>query len=295
MPVPTTLPIYITTTIPGSQFIKYKPNMTIPSIEEKNVLFNPLVKLSQNIIDKTPQQDKVTQFFEKGLFHTLMIRSEKFKNSRNLKKATKDGIVDNNIRITLQNIFKPNSVFYIDKRPYTIYSFDWEKGDWQIDTKISDVPSTYKGQYGINTMNYRYIMEEQLKQAKEELNSLPTEVLRGTTYKDSAVYPKQNSNTNTHVKKLSENSSSSNIRYYVDITLSLYPGTEIPLSERPLIGCRNIKYKLHKAWGDLIGKKYLLQPHYENTQSNNPANNKANKTQKKINKYGGKTRKRKNK
>jgi len=283
MAIPITLTIYINTSIPGSQFIKYNPNMTILNIESKNVYFNPLVKLSQKIIDKTPKQDIVKQFFEKGLFKTLMVRSKQFTNPRNLKQAVEKGVVDNNIKITLQNIFKPNSLFYIDGNPYTIYSFDWEKGNWKIDTKISEVPTTYKGEYGINTVNYRTIMEEQLRQAKRELNSLPKDLTQGSAIKESSTTGLvQTPNTPVLSAK-----PTSNLSYYIDITLDLYPGKEIPLSERPYIGCRNTKHKLNKAWAELLGKTYSLQPHYY------PSNKKKANTQNNPKRYGGKSTTRK--
>jgi len=280
MSIPTTLTIYINTSIPGFQFIKYNPTMTIPTINSKNVYFNPLVKLSQSIIDKTSKQDTINQFFEKELFKTLIIRSEQFTKPRNLKQATQQGFIDNNIEVVLKNIFKSNSIFYIDGQPYTIYSFDWEKGNWKIDTKITQVPTAYKGQYGINTMNYRTIMEEQLKEAKAELNSLPKDVIQGSAVKEP-------SSVSQSTKQKISSRPTSNLSYYIDITLSLYPGKEIPLIERPSMGCRNTKHKLNKAWADLLGKTYALQPHYKNQYN-------AEKTSKRVkNKYGGKTRKNK--
>jgi hypothetical protein len=283
MSIPTTLTIYINTSIPGSQFIKYSPTMTIPNIDSKNVYFNPLVKLSQKIIDKTPKQDIVTQFFEKGLFKTLIIRSEQFTKPRTLRQAVEKGFIDNNIEITLKNIFKSNNLFYIHGQPYTIYSFDWEKGNWKIDTKISEVPSTYKGQYGINTVNYRTIMEEQLRQAKRELNSLPKDLTHGSAVKESTNVPI----VQTPNPSLVSSKPSSNLSYYIDITLQLYPGKEIPLSERPSIGCRNTKHKLNKAWAELLGKTYSLQPHYY------PSNKKKANTQNNPKRYGGKSTTRK--
>ena len=263
MSIPNTLTIYINTSIPGNQFIKYIPTMTIPNIDSKNVYFNPLVKLSQPVIDKTPKKEIVTQFFEKGLFNTLLIRSEQFTKPRNLKQATQQGFVDNNIEVTLKNIFKPNSLFYLNNQPYTVYSFEWEKGNWKIDTKITEVPKTYKGQYGISTMNYRLIMEEQLKEAKQALHNLPRDVTYGSAINQDSSYqvPPQSDDRPISSKP------TSSLSYYIDITLDLYPGESIPLSERPAIGCRNTKHKLNKAWAELLGKTYSLQPHYyENKQ-----------------------------
>ena len=54
IPIPNTLTITINTSVPGYQTIKYKPDMTIKSIDkdEKTIWFDPLVPLNQSIIDK---------------------------------------------------------------------------------------------------------------------------------------------------------------------------------------------------------------------------------------------------
>ena len=62
----------------------------------------------------------------------------------------------------------------------------------------------------------------------------------------------------------------SNISYYITITLDLYPGTSIPISEKPAIACRNTKNKLNKAWADFRGLKYSIQPH--NYDTSKPTN-----------------------
>jgi hypothetical protein len=182
MSIPNTLTIYINTNIPGSQFIKYSPSMTIPKTNSKIVCFDPLVKLSQKIIDKTPPQYKIIQFFEKHLFKTLISRTEGFQPYRDIQQATEQGLIDDNIEITLYNLFQPNHLFYINQKPYSIFSRDWERGNWKIDTKITEVPTNYKGQYGISSMNYRNIIQTQLKEANNELNALPPDVIEGPNF-----------------------------------------------------------------------------------------------------------------
>ena len=181
MSIPNTLTIYIHTSIPGSQFIKYKPSMTIPKIDSKTVYFDPLVKLKQKSIDLTPENNRVAQFFEKNLFKTLISQTENFQDYHTLKQSTETGIVDDNIDLTLKNIFKTDSIFYIDNKPYTIFSVEWERGNWKIDTKMSEMPANYKGQYG--SIAYRNALASQLTQAKSELDMLPPETQQGQNYK----------------------------------------------------------------------------------------------------------------
>jgi hypothetical protein len=67
---------------------------------------------------------------------------------------------------------------------------------------------------------------------------------------------------NTNVSNVLDKDS--NIGYYVVITLNLYPGTSIPLSEKPSLACRGSLNKMKKSWADVFGKIYALQPHYSN-------------------------------
>jgi hypothetical protein len=137
--IPNELKININTNIPGFQKIKYKPDMTIKSNskDDKVVNFNPLVKLNKTVIDSIPSEIRVKQFFNKGLFNSL-INSHGLLREPTLTKATKEGFVDNNIRLTLDTLFPLGSVIYINKQPYVIGDIQWTKGNWKLDTKIKN-------------------------------------------------------------------------------------------------------------------------------------------------------------
>ena len=49
--------------------------------------------------------------------------------------ATKFGFIDNNIKLTLDTIFRHNAPFFIKDKPYLVDSYSWTWGDWRIDTK----------------------------------------------------------------------------------------------------------------------------------------------------------------
>jgi len=200
MSLPNTLTIYINTTIPGHQFFKYQPSNTIPNSQSKIVLFDPIIKLNQNIINQTPQNDKMAQFFEKNLFKTLIIRTEQFQPIRSIQQSVKEGIIDNNIIITLNNIFKSNNLFYINKTPYTIFSSDWETGNWKIDTKINTPSYNYSN---INSPLNREIIQTQINNANKELNKLPENIIKGDSYKEPINLSESiNSNSNSKSKSI---------------------------------------------------------------------------------------------
>jgi hypothetical protein len=114
--IPDTLIITINTSIPGHQVIKFSPNMLIPKSDDKNVWFNPLVPLNKSIIDKIPPKMKVSEFFNKGLFTSLM-NAHHTRNELTLAEAKYNGTIDNNINIVnLDNTQK----LLINKNDYLI-------------------------------------------------------------------------------------------------------------------------------------------------------------------------------
>jgi hypothetical protein len=130
---PNQLNIIINTSVFGYEKIIYKPSMTITDTDEKNVEFNPLIKLNKSVIEKIPKDYRIKQFFNKEMFQSLLIKNGG-KYAKSLLQATRSGNVDNNIKVTLDNIFPVGSVIYIEKQPYTIGDVQWTTGDWKIIT-----------------------------------------------------------------------------------------------------------------------------------------------------------------
>ena len=160
MSIPNTLTVYINTRIPGFQKLKYKPSMTVANAGD-NVYFDPLVKLSKSTIQSVPvtanenkEKQVASQFFNRGMFETMINRSlssvfsgqlldnEGDTLNTKLKKAVEKNVVDENINLTLKTLFRPNSIITIAGKPYTIYSYSWDKGDWKVDTKLYTLNNT---------------------------------------------------------------------------------------------------------------------------------------------------------
>ena len=128
---PDQLTIIIRTSIPGFQEIEYKPSMTIKGSSEKDVKFNPLIQLNQYVINNIPEEYRIKQFFNKGLFQSLLNYTGATP-AKDLLQATRYGYVDNNINVTLNSIFPVGSVIYIDNKEYVIADHQWTRGDWKI-------------------------------------------------------------------------------------------------------------------------------------------------------------------
>ena len=138
--IPNELKIIINTNIPGYQSIRYKPSMTLPDDKtDGTVQFNPLVKLKSSVIKSLPENIQKKEFFNKGLFQSL-INSHGLVKNKSLVASTKEGYVNNNIKLTLDTLFPSNSILYINKQPYVIADVQWTTGDWKIDKKIQQVP-----------------------------------------------------------------------------------------------------------------------------------------------------------
>jgi hypothetical protein len=167
--VPNELKITINTSVPGFQTIKYNSSMTIKDKNKNQVCFNPLVKLDKNVIEKIPKEIRISEFFNKGMFESL-INMHGMTKEKTLKDATQKGYVDNNIRVTLDTIFSTGSVIYINKEPYAIADVQWTNGDWKIDTK--EKPVEFDTSKITNPQMYANIIKEEIKTGETQLEDL---------------------------------------------------------------------------------------------------------------------------
>jgi hypothetical protein len=174
---PKSLIILINTRIRGHPKIKYEPNMSVPSIGSKTVYFDPVIKINNSVAKTVPKgyppSELYTQFFDKGTFDSLISRtlSQSYigQKTKTIEQATEEGFIDNNIKITLNQLFKTDSIFYIDRQPYTINNFDWDTGDWIVGTKKIE-QNFEMGNYGqgMHAMMEMQFNKEQEMSANEE-------------------------------------------------------------------------------------------------------------------------------
>ena len=135
--IPDELIIIIKTNIDDQEEIfRYKPYMS-KNMNSNSVLFNPLYKLDNKSIEKLNDDYKKNLFFKKNLFNSLILKE---KPIQNLKEAVNRNYIDNNIKITLDNLFPDNFI------PYDIAN------DFMIDLKEGDVLFTKDGKIGSTGM-----------------------------------------------------------------------------------------------------------------------------------------------
>ncbi len=170
--VPNQLIITINTSIPGYQKLKYSPSMTIPNSTEKTVIFDPLVKLDKTIVDKIPEDLRKKQFFNKGLFQSLLNYTNK-SPAKNLNQAAQQGYIDNNIKVTLETIFPDYSSIYIGGKPYVITDVQWTNGSWNVDTKRKLIEPKL----------YHVAVKDEIISGEQQLKMLSPSLINGPNYK----------------------------------------------------------------------------------------------------------------
>ena len=175
--IPNTLIIYIKTRIANYYKINYDPSMSVPKVNSHTVYIDPLVEYTKRAIldlpNGAPKDLLLTQFFLPNQFDSLINRVlssfTSMQGVRTLEQAKNEGVIDTNIQLTLNTLFKRNNLFYINNRPYTIIGNTWNKGDWEIDTKPVDKLIT----------PFTPLKGDELESAEQELNDLGEGVKMG--------------------------------------------------------------------------------------------------------------------
>ena len=180
--------------------IAYTPQMSIPTTSSKFVNFNPLIKINKNILsreyninlnEKTALNENILDvFFNKQKFNDFLnlILEKTGKKELKIQDSCTEKVIDNNIKTTLDILFKPGNVLEINKKKYTIFNYSWLDGDWLI---YSD--DIKKGDEEEQTYYHRrrYDNEENehtiTKKAFDTLNKVIPDCLKGTTIGNSLL------------------------------------------------------------------------------------------------------------
>jgi len=192
---PDQLNIIIRSSVPGYQQIDYMPSMTMKDIPDRRVYFNPFIKLNKSKIETIPEEYRIKEFFNKGLFQSLL-NYNGGTPSRSLIESTRNGYVDNNIRVTIETIFPIKSVIYIGKSPYVITDVQWSTGDWKIEIKQKQV------QIPLHRISdpllFTQMVRNEIVSGEEQLEQIPTIIRTGANYVEQPnIYTNAVNNTGT--------------------------------------------------------------------------------------------------
>ena len=227
--IPNELNITINTSVPGFQKIKYKPSMTIPNInkDDKTIQFDPLLKLNPAIIKKVPEDLRKKEFFNRGLFQSLLNYHHGSHKAKTLKEATFTGIVDNNIKVTLDTLFPTNSVIYINKNPYVIVDIQWRKGDWKLDTKMK--PVNIDSSKIQNPYLYASVVHDEIISGERQLRELSPELTYGENYvgPQNTIKP-ATTTTSTTIDTIATTNTSSPSSVAIPVAIPVASGVSLP-------------------------------------------------------------------
>ena len=183
-PIPRSISITVTTTIPGHQEFKLEPHVFGINMgkgrrgtNRKTAMLNPQLKLSQKAIDLAGDNIK-KQFYDRDLFMTLnnRIASEHMFGLTPIPVdvAINKGIVDHNIDLTVKTLLAPNTIIYLGGEPYVIYNADYDDSSWKIQPKdVVDMKLTMK-----DVADAR-VISMQAREGAKELQKLPDTLKRG--------------------------------------------------------------------------------------------------------------------
>ena len=180
--------------------IVYTPQMSIPTTSSKFVNFNPLIKMNKNIFSheyninlnekKALNESIIDVFFNKQKFNDFLnINLVKTgKKELNIQDSCTEKVIDNNIKTTLDILFKPGNILEINKKQYTIFNYSWLDGDWLIYS--DDIKKGFEEQSQSYYHRRHYDEETEHKittKAFDKLNKLIPDCLKGNTIGNSLL------------------------------------------------------------------------------------------------------------
>lgn len=222
--------IHIQADIPNSHTreLEYSPELFGRTIREnrhttEGVCFYPLVPLSLSSI---PVQERRKYFMDPSLFQSL-IRGGKRK-AKNLQDAVKKDYINHNIRATLDGLFPPQSVVFLQNQPYTVLDYQWTPGDWKMEVKSGPAPARTRAHPSV-PKNSLY-------------ESMPDHLLMGDNYFEPT--PKHPMLATTPCPF-----------YVIHIQLDLFPGTKLPAEVIQGMPCRRKWNSVRRAWTNIMKRK----------------------------------------
>ena len=209
--IPNSLIIYVKTRIPNAYKLNYEPYMTVPKSKSHTVYFDPLIKYYerpiQNIPSTAPKNTQYSQFFEAPEFDTMINRIlsdfRYMQKKRSFQNAYDNNIIENNIKITINNLFRPNGLFYINKKPYTIVGVKSNPFNWQIDEKPLEKLLNHFSHLSLDQIK---------KQANEEKENIPEPLRQGNVASSNITSDENMSIITSSLQNTSDNTSKENIK-----------------------------------------------------------------------------------
>lgn len=149
--VPDELDIILHTSVPLLGKFYYSPSMSIKKenlITQKNLIFNPLIKLDPNLLKNIPDyEQRVSHFFNRTSFETMVYNYSSiqlFKISKYDIQKKKNSLqfndnINNNLSFVLDTIFEPGQTLYLGGKSFTIVFYKIKSKKPRITNKIDSI------------------------------------------------------------------------------------------------------------------------------------------------------------
>jgi hypothetical protein len=149
--VPDELDIILHTSVPLLGKFYYSPDMSIKNenlITQKDLIFNPLIKLDSNSLKSIPDYEhRVSHFFNRTSYESMVHNyssSQLLKLSKyDIKKKTNslqyNDNINNNLTFVLDTIFEPGQTLYLGGKSFTILFYNLKINKPRITNKIGTI------------------------------------------------------------------------------------------------------------------------------------------------------------
>ena len=279
--LPKRMNIILYTKIDKSSRMVYTPQMSIPNISSRFVNFNPLIKINEKIFSKeykinlkqkgSLNENIIDILLNKQKFNDLLnlILVKSGKKELSIQESCTKKVIDNNIKFTLDILFKPGNNLEINKKQYTIVNYSWLDGDWLIYS--DDIKKDYEEQDHSYYNHKRHIDETSehtvTKNAFNKLNKVIPDCLKGTTKGNSLLVTGDN-----EILKEQEQKQTDENKITIDSKIKKFFNIKEPfnLSENDIYLPYNLSYNIPSFLKDPISVSlFYLEYNFKKETNNN--------------------------
>lgn len=149
--VPDELDIILHTSVPLLGKFYYSPDMSIKNenlITQKDLIFNPLIKLDPNSLKDIPNyEQRVSHFFNRTSYESMvynyssmsLLKLSKYDIKKKTNSLQYNDNINNNLTFILDTIFEPGQTLYLGGKSFTILFYNLKINKPRITNKIGTI------------------------------------------------------------------------------------------------------------------------------------------------------------
>jgi hypothetical protein len=149
--VPDELDIILHTSVPLLGKFYYSPDMSIKNknlITQKDLIFNPLIKLDPNSLQDIPDyEQRVSHFFNRTSYESMvynyssmsLLKLSKYDIKKKTNSLQYNDNINNNLTFVLDTIFEPGQILYLGGKSFTILFYNLKINKPRITNKIGTI------------------------------------------------------------------------------------------------------------------------------------------------------------